>query len=145
MPPNVSLASPNTPWPLRDRVAFVGIGTTRFENLPDTDSYGLGCEALNAALDDAGLTVDEVDGLVVNRIPSCERFAEMMGINPQYCLLTEAPGRFSGVSPALQPRRRETTMFYAASGVSLRSGTRGRSTLEPALHRRKWCPRLKAR
>ena len=55
MPPNIPLASPaiHTPWPLRDKVAFVGIGTTRFGNFPETDSYGLGCEALNAALDDA--------------------------------------------------------------------------------------------
>jgi hypothetical protein len=57
MPPDTPLAAPSiqAPWPLRDKVAFAGIGTTRYGNFPDTDSYGLGCEALNAALDDAGL------------------------------------------------------------------------------------------
>ena len=85
-------------YPLRDKVAFAGIGTSAFGNFPANDSYGLGCEALNMALDDAGLRPGDIDGLIVNRIPSYERFAEMMGINPQYCLLTETPGRFSGVS-----------------------------------------------
>jgi len=45
----------SAPWAMRDKIAFAGIGTTRYGNFPATDSYGLGCEALNAALDDAGL------------------------------------------------------------------------------------------
>jgi len=69
---------------MRDKVAFAGIGTTRYGNFPATDSYGLGCEALNEALDDAGLRPSDIDGLIVNRIPSYVRCAEMMGIIPQY-------------------------------------------------------------
>ena len=89
------------PWPMRDKVAFAGIGTTRYGSFPENDPYGLGCEALNMALDDCGLRPSDVDGLIVSRIPSYERFAEMMGIDPRYCLLTETPGRFSAVSMAL--------------------------------------------
>ncbi|MBX9749232.1 MAG: hypothetical protein K5Q68_06410, partial [Roseococcus sp.] len=88
------------------------------------DSYGLGCEALNAALDDAGLKPSDIDGLIVSRIPSYERFAEMMGINPQYCLLTETPGRFSGVSLALAAQAIATG---AAKTVALVYGNNGRS------------------
>lgn len=113
-----------TPWPMRDKVAFAGIGTSRFGNFPETDSYGLGCEALNAALDDCGLKPSDIDGLIVSRIPSYERFAEIMGINPQYCLLTETPGRFSGVSLALAA---QAIYSGAAKTVALVYGNNGRS------------------
>lgn len=125
-PPETPLAAPAiaAPWPLRDKVAFVGIGTTRYGNFPETDSYGLGCEALNQALDDAGLRPADIDGLIVNRIPSYERFAEMMGIAPQFCLLTETPGRFSGVSMALAA---QAIVSGAAKTVALVYGNNGRS------------------
>lgn len=121
-----SLAAPAiaAPWPMRDQVAFAGIGTTRYGNFPETDSYGLGCEALDLALEDAGLRPGDIDGLIVNRIPTYERFAEMMGINPQYCLLTEAPGRFSGVSMALAAQAIGTG---AAKVVACVYGNNGRS------------------
>ncbi len=117
--PNISTA-----WPLRDKTAFAGIGTSAFGSFPESDSYGLGCAALNAALDDAGLKPSDIDGLIVNRIPSYERFSEMMGINPQYCLLTEAPGRFSGVSLSLAMQAVATG---AAKTVALVYGNNGRS------------------
>lgn len=117
--PNIS-----TPWPLRDKVAFAGIGTSAFGSFPESDSYGLGCDALNKALDDAGLSPGDIDGLIVNRIPSYERFAEIMGINPQYCLLTEAPGRFSGVSLSLAM---QAVASGAAKTVALVYGNNGRS------------------
>jgi acetyl-CoA acetyltransferase len=124
------LAAPvlGMPWPLRDKVAFAGIGTTRYGNFPETDSYGLGCEAQNAALDDAGLTPADIDGLIVNRIPSYERFAEMMGINPQYDLLIEMPGRFSAVSLALAA---EAIATGAAKTVALVYGNNGRNVRMP--------------
>ncbi|MFC7538139.1 hypothetical protein ACFQU2_00020 [Siccirubricoccus deserti] len=48
----------------------------------------------------------------------------MMGINPQYCLLTEAPGRFSGVSLALAAQAIATG---AAKTIALVYGNNGRS------------------
>lgn len=126
MPVHTPIATPHlgTAWPLRDKVAFAGIGTTAYGNFPETDSYGLGCEALNAALDDAGLKPSEIDGLIVNRIPSYERFAEIMGIDPQYCLMTEAPGRFASVSLALAA---QAITSGAANCVALVYGNNGRS------------------
>ena len=109
---------------MRDAVAFAGIGTTPYGNFPETDSYGLGCDALNAALIDAGLKTSDIDGLIVCRIPTYERFAEMMGINPQYCLLTETPGRFSGVSMALAA---QALASGACKYVALVYGNNGRS------------------
>lgn len=84
---------------MRDATAFVGVGTSRYGSFPETDSYGLGVEALKVALDDAGLTVADLDGLIVGRIPSYETFSEMIGFNRQnYNLQLNSAGRFSAVS-----------------------------------------------
>lgn len=103
---------------------MVGVGTTDYGSFPDNDSYGLGAEALRLAADDAGISIDEIDGLIVNRIPSYERFAEIMRINPQYCHLTEMPGRFSGVSMMMAAQALATG---AAKVVALVYGNNGRS------------------
>ncbi|WEX12469.1 thiolase family protein (plasmid) [Chelativorans sp. AA-79] len=109
---------------MRDKTAVVGVGTTDYGSFPDSDAYGLGADALNMALDDAGLSVGDIDGLIVNRIPSYERFAEMMGIAPKYCLQTEAPGRFSAVSLMLAAQAIATG---AANTIALVYGNNGRS------------------
>jgi len=51
---------------IRDRTAIVGIGQTRFgdKGLPDTE-LSLACQAISAAIDDAGLSPSEVDGLAM--------------------------------------------------------------------------------
>lgn len=54
------------PWPLRDRAAIAGIGETSFTkrgaSAPATQ-YELAGQAILAAVADAGLTIDDVDGL----------------------------------------------------------------------------------
>jgi len=51
------------PAPIKDRVAIVGIGQTAFgKGLPDSE-LSLACQAISAALDDAGVAPAEVDGL----------------------------------------------------------------------------------
>jgi acetyl-CoA acetyltransferase len=50
---------------LRDRTAIVGIAQTTFgKGLPDTE-LSLACQAVSAALDDAGIAPAEVDGLAM--------------------------------------------------------------------------------
>ncbi len=111
-------------WNLRDRVCIVGVGTTAYGSFPETDSYGLGTDALLSALEDAGLRSDDLDGMIVNRIPSYERFAQIMGINPQFGLQTEGAGRYSGVSVALAS---QAIASGAAHTVALVYGNNGRS------------------
>lgn len=50
--------------PLRDRCAIVGIGETDFSKDSKRSELQLACEAIRAALGDAGLAVSDVDGLV---------------------------------------------------------------------------------
>jgi acetyl-CoA acetyltransferase len=49
---------------LRDKTAIVGMAQTEFSNqgLPDTE-LSLACQAISAAIDDAGIQPSEVDGL----------------------------------------------------------------------------------
>jgi acetyl-CoA acetyltransferase len=50
--------------PLGGGAAIVGIGQTEFSRHADRTELQLACESITAALADAGLTVDDVDGLV---------------------------------------------------------------------------------
>ncbi|WP_144113890.1 thiolase family protein [Paraburkholderia sp. BCC1886] len=82
---------------LLNEPAVAGIGTTRYGKLPDYDIYELAQWALKDALDDCGLTYADLDGLIVNRIPSYSHLADQCGINPDYVLSTPGHGRFSGI------------------------------------------------
>jgi acetyl-CoA acetyltransferase len=73
---------------LRDRVAIAGIGTTPQGIFPGRDGNDLAGDAFRLALDDCGLTKDDVDGLI-----SCKSYgglgvdtqmAQLLGLNPRY-------------------------------------------------------------
>src|SRR5215471_7193887 len=49
--------------PLADRAAIVGIGQTAFSKGSPHSELSLACQAISAALDDAGIAPSEVDGL----------------------------------------------------------------------------------
>jgi acetyl-CoA acetyltransferase len=80
-----------------ESVAVVGVGHTRYGKLPDHDAYELGLWALKEALADCSLGFEDIDGLVVNRIPDYQRFCEIAGLNPSYVSITPGQGRFSGI------------------------------------------------
>jgi acetyl-CoA acetyltransferase len=109
---------------LAGKIAVVGVGTTRYGKLPEYDAYDLGVWALKAALEDCGLRFEDIDGLVINRIPDYQRFGEMTGINPRYVTVTPGQGRFSGICI-------QTAVAVIAAGlastVALVYGNNGRS------------------
>jgi acetyl-CoA acetyltransferase len=82
---------------LSGKIAVAGIGTTAYGRLPQHDAYSLGLWALREALEDCGLGFDDIDGLVLNRIPDYQRFAEIAGLDPAYTTITPGHGRFSGI------------------------------------------------
>jgi len=113
---------------LRDKTCIVGVGNTQYGSFPETDSYGLGAEALRKALDDAGLSIRDIDGVIVNRIPSYERFAEMVGLGHQrFSLQLQAAGRMSGVSVMMAAAALHTGQ---ADCIALVYGNNGRSVRE---------------
>ena len=48
---------------LKDRTAIVGIGETEFSKSIDSTELNLACKAIKIALDDAGISPDQVDAL----------------------------------------------------------------------------------
>jgi acetyl-CoA acetyltransferase len=82
---------------LRNRAAVVGVGATPYGSFPETDEYGLAADAFRAAIADCGLNKDEIDGLIVCRIPSYFRMGEVLGLDPRWTLTLPPHGRMSGV------------------------------------------------
>jgi acetyl-CoA acetyltransferase len=68
---------------LRDKAAIVGIGQTEFSKESGRTELQLACEAVKAALDDAGLQPRDVDGLVTFTMDNSEEMevARNLGID----------------------------------------------------------------
>lgn len=86
---------------MRGSAAVVGVGTTAFGRMPGYSADDLGGWALLEALDDAGLTVKDIDGLIVNRVSGYEPFAAAYGIEPSWVTELPAHGRMAGASVQL--------------------------------------------
>jgi acetyl-CoA acetyltransferase len=114
----------------RDAVAIVGVGTTEFGRLyrdraANRSAYDLGAQAFTAALEDAGLERDDIDGLICARLPNYTRLADMIGLRrPSYCLSIDGAGRMSAVAVQLAIGAIRTGM---ARAVALVYGNNGRS------------------
>ncbi|AFR28785.1 thiolase family protein [Arthrobacter sp. Rue61a] len=86
------------------KAVIVGVATTDFASIyrdrdPFRTEYALGIEALSLALDDAGLTTADIDGVLTCRIPSYETFGTMAGIkHPNVVNAYEGSGRMAGVA-----------------------------------------------
>ncbi len=64
---------------LRDKCAIVGAGTSRLGKVPGVSAHGLLEEAMTAALADAGLTTQDVDGLICRGPDEIYTFHQVMG------------------------------------------------------------------
>jgi acetyl-CoA acetyltransferase len=67
-------------WALRDRTAITGVGETEYAKRGGAtrSEMELACEAIRRAVDDAGLTLDDVDGLCAYNSDRCT-IAEVAG------------------------------------------------------------------
>ncbi len=83
---------------LRGKTAIVGAADTEVGKLPNTGATELCVEAALRALDDAGISKDQVDGLVTchsmtePHMYHAEAIAEYMQIFPRYCVTANAGG-----------------------------------------------------
>src|SRR3989304_382703 len=88
----------------RDKTAIVGVGVSRFGRFPDESPLKLAVEAFKAALADAGLGRDEVDGVAINigwpLGAGYDRLPETLRPPPRFADQTWTHGRFVG--PTLQ-------------------------------------------
>jgi acetyl-CoA acetyltransferase len=124
---------------LKNKTAVIGVGTTRYGNFPETDDYGLGAEAFRNAVEDCGIDKDDIDGLLVCRIPYYGRMGEILGLNPRWTMPLPPHGRMSGmgiVEAALAlatGRANYVALIYANIGRSRRMnyGGEGSSLWDP--------------
>ena len=83
---------------LRGSIAIVGMGETPVGALPSQGSTELSAEAARLALADAGITKDQVDGLiscnpwVEPHLYHAEMLSEYMQIFPKFCMTLNAGG-----------------------------------------------------
>ncbi len=111
-------------WNLRDKACIVGVGSTDYGVFPETDAIGLGVSALKAAVDDAGISFDDIDGVILNRIPY-DRFAEVANLQTPFLMPTEAHGRFSAIALNMAV---EALASGQAKTIALVYGNDGRSS-----------------
>jgi hypothetical protein len=83
---------------LKNKIAVVGVGNTAYGDFPLISDYGLGAQAFKSAISDCGLNKDQIDGLLVCRVPSYARMGEVLGLNPRWTMTLPGHGRMSGMS-----------------------------------------------
>jgi acetyl-CoA acetyltransferase len=83
---------------LKNKIAVVGVGNTAYGDFPLISDYGRGAQAFKSAISDCGLAKDEIDGLLVCRVPSYARMGEVLGLNPRWTMTLPGHGRMSGMS-----------------------------------------------
>jgi acetyl-CoA acetyltransferase len=77
---------------MRRAAAVIGVGHTDWRSdwersrrgEKPADSYGYAVTALRAALDDAGISKGDIDGLIVGPTTAYERMSEILGIDPRW-------------------------------------------------------------
>ena len=125
---------------LKDQIAVIGVGNTRYGSFPDTDEYGLAAQAFRNAVNDCGISKQVIDGLLVCRIPYYARMGEVLGLDPRWTLTLPPHGRMSGMgiieaAQALASGQAKfVALMYAKIGRSRRvnyGGDENPSTWDP--------------
>lgn len=99
-------SSPQEGAIFKDKVAFVGVGTTnRFGTIPELDAFGMAAEAFRNALEDCGLKKDDIDGIVVGtgtgQATPYDQMCHTLGLHPKVMLPYSNLGRLAGPSVTL--------------------------------------------
>ncbi len=77
---------------MKQKAAIAGVGHTAFGRLPDRTAFDLEVEASKLAIEDAGLSPDDIDGLITDPGPNQ---GILDGITPHYLAL----GHYLGLDP----------------------------------------------
>lgn len=99
------------------KAAIVGVGASSFERRPSQSVLSLAATAMTAALADAELEREAIDGLIVQigspRGADYDTVAQVLGLTPRFCSQTWAHGRFAA-----------TVLTHAAMAVATGMATR---------------------
>ncbi len=80
----------------KDSVAVVGVGTTRYGAMPEHDATSLGIWALREAAEDAGIRLQDIDGLICQRLTDYQKLVQITNITPKLVTATPGAGRMTG-------------------------------------------------
>lgn len=80
----------------KDSVAVVGVGTTRYGAMPEHDATSLGIWALREAAQDAGIELQDIDGLICQRLSDYQKLVQITNISPKLVTATPGAGRMTG-------------------------------------------------
>jgi acetyl-CoA acetyltransferase len=80
----------------KDSVAVVGVGTTKYGAMPEHDATSLGIWALREAAEDAGIQLQDIDGLICQRLTDYQKFVQITNITPKLVTATPGAGRMTG-------------------------------------------------
>lgn len=80
----------------KDSVAVVGVGTTKWGAMPEHDATSLGIWALREAAQDAGIRLQDIDGLICQRLSDYQKFVQITNITPKLVTATPGAGRMTG-------------------------------------------------
>jgi acetyl-CoA acetyltransferase len=91
-------------WALRDRTAIIGIGETAYTKRGGTtrSEMALACEAIQRAVADAGLTLDDVDGLCAYNSDRCTIVEVAQALNLQLRFNNLYPGGGNAATGVVQ-------------------------------------------
>lgn len=111
---------------ITDNPAIVGAGTTsEYGVLSDQTRLGISAEALKNAIEDAGITKDQIDGLTTNYAPPIatyyDRLCEALGLDVRFVDQKQHMGRFVGNSVRHAALAVEAGLAdYVAAGMGLK-------------------------
>jgi acetyl-CoA acetyltransferase len=91
-------------WALRDRTAIIGIGETQYTKRGGTSrsEMALACEAIQRAVEDAGLSLDDVDGLCAYNGDRCTIVEVAEALNLQLRFANLYPGGGNAATGVVQ-------------------------------------------
>ena len=122
---------------LRNKIAVVGVGNTRYGSFPDISDYGLGAQAFRAAIDDCGLDKNQIEA-------ARDLGAPWWKIHRDVVIPYAKPGIASGCTMVLKPASQTGFVGSERSGLIFtrpkptRSGRGSVRDFAPSIVRSTW-------
>ncbi len=126
---------------LRDKYAIVGVGQSPIGEVPEMDSLSLLAVAMKAAIEDAGLTNKDIDGLITRGPDDVythhQHMGRILGINPRFSASLASGGASQCAAVAMAAMAIEAGMcetVVTGYGRNTWSRTRKRGTRQGSEH-----------
>ncbi len=129
-----------------DRAAIIGIGMTKIEARKIQDTFAdMAWEAVNKALEDAGITINEIDNVITTsndffdgRTISCMAVGDASGVRSKNCSCVEGDGTFGafyGLARALSGSYGTTLVTAHSKGSESVSSLITNAAFDPIYNR----------